>query len=315
MRQRLLCFVILLGAAGLAPAQEQDLSKVEIKTTQLAPGVFLLQGAGGNITAAIGTEGALLVDDSFAALADKIRAALTAAAGANVPVRYVINTHYHYDHTGGNLAFIQGGATVFAHDNLRPRLASGGTAGNGAGISREIKPVDPQALPQVTFDHEISVHVSADDALVVHYANAHTDGDAIVYFPRTHLVAMGDIYVRYGFPFIDLNSGGSVQGMIAACQDVLRRAPADAKIVPGHGELGTIADLREYAQMLTDTSAAVTRALKANKTLAQMKQEKLLGAWSERYSPPKAFVDTDAFIDTLYNSLHARRARHGPQPR
>jgi len=315
MRQRLVYLSILLAAAAAARAQEQDFNKVEIKTAQLAPDVYLLQGAGGNITAAVGSDGALLVDDSFAPLADKIRAALKGVAGGDKAVRYVINTHYHYDHTQGNLPFIEGGALVIAQDNLRARLASGGTAGNGGTITREIKPVEPQALPQVTFTQEVTVHLSGEDAQAVHYASAHTDGDAIVFFPKANVVAMGDIFVRYGFPFIDINAGGSVQGMIAACEDVLRKAQADAKIVPGHGELAGMADLRTYTQMLKDTTAAVASALRANKTLAQMKQEHILAAWSERYSPPKAFVDTDAFIDTLYNSLNKRVARHGSRPR
>lgn len=315
MHQRLLCLCILLAAAGAAPAQEQDFSKVEIKTTQLAPDIYLLRGAGGNITAAVGSDGALLVDDSFAPLADKIRAALKSVAGGDKAVRYVINTHYHYDHTQANLPFIQGGAVVIAQDNLRTRLASGGTAGNGGTITHEIKPVEPEALPQVTFAHEITVHLSGEDAQAVHYPNAHTDGDSIVFFPKANVVAMGDIFVRYGFPFIDINAGGSVQGMIAACEDVLRKVPADAKIVPGHGELAGTEDLKTYTQMLKDTTAAVTQALHANKTLAQMKQEHILAAWSERYSPPKALVDTDAFIDTLYNSLNRRTARHGSRPR
>jgi glyoxylase-like metal-dependent hydrolase (beta-lactamase superfamily II) len=176
-------------------------------------------------------------------------------------------------------------------------------------------PVEPAALPQVTFDHELTVHVNGDDVRAVHYPNAHTDGDTIVFFPRTGTVAMGDIYVRYGFPFIDINSGGSVQGMIAACEDVLRRVPADARVVPGHGEIAGVSDLREYLQMLKDTSAAVAGALKAGKTLAQMKQQRILGPWSERYSPPKAFVDTDAFTETLYNSLQGHTAHHGGQLR
>jgi glyoxylase-like metal-dependent hydrolase (beta-lactamase superfamily II) len=315
MHQRLVCLAILLAATGGVAAQEQDFSKVEIKTTQLAANVFLLQGDGGNITAAAGSDGALLVDDSYAPLADKIRAAIKAAAGGDKAVRYVINTHYHYDHTLGNLPFIQGGAVVIAQDNIRTRLASGGTAGNGGTLTREIKPVEPQALPQVTFANEVTVHLNGADAHAVHYASAHTDGDAIVFFPQANVVAMGDIFVRYGFPFIDINAGGSVQGMIAACEDVLRKVPADAKIVPGHGELAGIDDLRTYTQMLKDTTAAVTSALQANKTLAQMKQEHILAAWSERYSPPKAFVDTDAFIETLYNSLNKRVARHGSRPR
>jgi cyclase len=230
-------------------------------------------------------------------------------------LRYVINTHYHFDHTGANAAFAGDGAIVIAQDNVRTRLQTGGTAGNGGSITREVPAVEPAGLPQVTFDHELTVHVNGDDVHAVHYLNAHTDGDSIVFFPRAGTVAMGDIYVRYGFPFIDINAGGTVQGMIGACEDVLRRVPADARIVPGHGEIAGVADLREYLQMLQETSAAVAGALRAGKTLAQMKQERILARWSERYSPPKAFVDTDAFTETLYNSLHGHLARHGSRPR
>jgi cyclase len=324
--QRLCYLGILLAAASLAGAQEQDFSKVEIHTTHLAEGLYLLQGAGGNMTASVGADGVLLVDTEYAALADKIRAALHGfgSSGGGQPgsssrrdsaVRYVINTHYHFDHTGANAAFAQDGAIVIAQENVRARLVTGGIAGNGGSITREVPAVEPAALPQVTFDHEVAVHVNGDDVRGVHYPNAHTDGDTIVFFPRTGTVAMGDIYVRYGFPFIDINGGGTVQGMIAACEDVLRRVPADARVVPGHGEVAGVADLREYLQMLKDTSAAVAGALKAGKTLAQMKQDHILGRWSERYSPPKAFVDTDAFTETLYNSLRGHVARHGSRPR
>ena len=335
--QRLCNLGILLAAASVAAAQEQDFSKVEIRTTRLAEGLYVLQGAGGNMTASVGADGVLLVDSEYAALADKIRAALRglggggtggSAGGSNsgggqpgssarreAAVRYVINTHYHYDHTGANAAFAQDGATLIAQDNVRARLLTGGTAGNGGSLTREVPAVEAAALPQVTFNAELTVHVNGDDARAVHYSNAHTDGDTIVFFLRTGTVAMGDIYVRYGFPFIDINSGGTVQGMIAACEDVLRRVPADTRVVPGHGEVGSVADLREYLQMLKDTSAAVADGIKAGKTLAQMKQERILGRWSERYAPPKAFVDTDAFTETLYNSLRGHVARHGSRPR
>jgi glyoxylase-like metal-dependent hydrolase (beta-lactamase superfamily II) len=317
------CYLgILLAATSLASAQQQDFSKVEIHTTRLADGLYELEGAGGNITAAVGADGVLLVDDEYAALADKIRAALRglgATPGSNArsesTVRYVILTHYHFDHTGANAAFAQDGATVISQDNVRSRLKTGGTAGNGGSITREVPAVEAAGLPQLTYDHELTVHVNGDDVHAVHYPNAHTDGDTIVFFPRTGTVAMGDIYVRYGFPFIDINSGGTVQGMIAACEDVLRRVPADARVVPGHGEVAGVPDLREYLQMLKDTSAVVAGALKAGKTLAQMKQERILARWSERYSPPKAFVDTDAFTETLYNSLQGHTARHGSRPR
>ena len=325
--------LILLGAASLASAQDQDFSKVEIRTTRLADGLYVLQGAGGTMTASVGADGILLVDTEFAALADKIHAALRGLGGggpgsgpasnppgssarSDLAVRYVINTHYHYDHTGANAAFAGDGATVIAQDNVRARMLTGGTAGNGGSLTREVPAVEAAALPRVTFTHELTVHLNGEDARVVHYASAHTDGDTIVFFLRSGTVAMGDIFVRYGFPFIDINSGGSVQGMIAACEDVLRRVPADARVVPGHGDVAGVADLREYLQMLKDTTATVAEAIKAGKTLAQMKQEHILGRWSERYSPPKAFVDTDAFTETLYNSLqHGHVARHGNRPR
>jgi cyclase len=313
--QRLCYLGIVLAGASLAAAQEQDFSKVEIHTTRLAEGLYVLQGAGGNMTASVGADGVLLVDDEYAALADKIRAALRGLGGGGPALRYVINTHYHFDHTGANAAFAQDGATLIAQDNVRARLLTGGTAGNGGSITREVPALEHAALPQVTFDHELTVHVNGDDVRAVHYPNAHTDGDTIVFFPGTGTVAMGDIYVRYGFPFIDINGGGSVQGMIAACEDVLRRVPAAARVVPGHGEVAGVADLREYLQMLKDTSATVADARKAGKTLAQMKQERILGRWSERYSPPNAFVDTDAFTETLYNSLRGHLARHGSRPR
>jgi cyclase len=316
MRSRALCLLILLAAGGQALAQDEDFSKVAVKSQQLAPNVYVLQGAGGNITASVGADGILLVDDEFAPLADKIRATLMGLGVTNRPVRYVINTHYHYDHTGGNLPFAKAGTTLIAQQNLRTRLASGGTAGNGGSISREMKAVEPEALPQVTFEHELDVYLNGEEVHAVHYPAAHTDGDSIVYFEKAHIVAMGDIFVRYGFPFIDINSGGSVQGMIAACEDVLRRVPAEARIVPGHGEVATTADLRTYLQMLKDTSTAVQKALAAGKSLQQMKREHILAPWSEHYAPPKAFVDADAFTECLVNSLNRHKARHGgPLPR
>lgn len=310
---RLHCAVacILLAAAGAARAQEQDFSQVEVKTVAIAEHLYVLQGAGGNVTAAVGPQGVLLVDDEYAALAERIRAALAAVGAKDQPVRFVIDTHYHFDHTGGNLPFAQGGATIIASDELRARLLTGGTIGNGATISRAMQATASAALPVLTFDHELTVHLNGEDIRAVHYPHAHTAGDTIVYFPAAHAVAMGDIFVRYGFPFIDLNGGGSVQGMIAACQAVLSELPADAHVIPGHGDPAGVAELRAYLKMLQDTSAVVAQALHAGKTLAQMKQEHLLAAWSAQYSPPKAFVDTEAFTDTVYNSLSAHAARHG----
>ncbi|HEY0767419.1 MAG TPA: hypothetical protein VGD47_05650, partial [Steroidobacteraceae bacterium] len=191
----------------------------------------------------------------------------------------------------------------------RARLASGSMSGYGGSSSHKVKPAEPAALPMITVDHNLTVHLNGEDIRAVYYPNAHTDGDSIIFFPHANAVHMGDIYVRYGFPFIDVNAGGSVQGMIGACEDVIRTASADAKVIPGHGELSNIDALREYLRMLKDTTAAVAAALKAGKTLEQMKKEHVLGAWSERYSSPD--VDADAFTGSLYYSLMGHAARHG----
>ncbi len=314
MHLRPLIFCLLIAAASALPAQEQDLSKVEIKSAPLGAHLYLLEGSGGNIAALIGDEGVLLVDDEFGALADKVRAALR-GLGAEKPVRFVVNTHYHFDHTDGNLAFAAAGATIIAQENLRTRLARGGTFGNGGSITGQVKPAEAGALPTITYESELTVHLDGQDVRVHHYANAHTDGDSVVFFPAAKAVHMGDIFVRYGFPFIDVIGGGDVRGMIGACEDVLRVVPPDTQVIPGHGEPATIEELREYLKMLKDTSALVAQKIAAGQSLAQMKQEKLLGAWSARYSPAKGFVNTDAFTESLYNSLAKPAARHGPAPR
>ena len=189
---------------------------------------------------------------------------------------------------------------------------SGGIIGNAGSIAKEMKPAPPGGLPALTYEQELTLYLDGEAVRVHHYPRAHTDGDSVVFFPLAKAVHMGDIFVRYGFPFIDINGGGNVRGMIAACEDVAHGVPPDTKIIPGHGEVATLADLREYTEMLKSTTALVEQALAAGKTLEQMKQEKLLGAFSARYAPAKAFVDTDAFTESLYNSLRMPRPRHGP---
>ncbi len=296
-------FVLALILAPFAGrSQESDYSKVEIKVTHVSGNVYMLEGSdAGNMAATVGEDGIVLVDDEYAPLAEKIAAALKKIGVTDQPVRFIINTHYHYDHTGGNLAFAKQGATLIAHDNVRARLASGGTAGNGGGLHFDAAPAEKAALPVITFDHDVSVHLNGEDVRALHFPAGHTDGDAIIFFPRANVVHMGDDYVRYGFPFIDVQAGGSVEGMIKACEGALARLPPDVKVIPGHGDLSNPAEVRVYVKMLRDTSAVVRRALAAGKTLDQMKREKILEPWSAVYS--NDFVSTDIFIETLYNSL------------
>ena len=249
----------------------------------------------------MGDDGIVIVDDQYAPLADKIAAALNNIGVTDKPVRFVINTHYHGDHTGGNTPFATKGATVIAHDNVRKRLETGGKAGNGGSVSMDVKPAGKGDLPIITFDHDVTVHLNGEDIQALHFPAGHTDGDAIIFFPKANVVHMGDDYVRYGFPFIDVTAGGSVQGMIAACDKVIAMLPPDVKVIPGHGQLSNLAEVRDYVQMLKGTTAAVEAALKKGSTLDQMKKDKILAAWDKQYAGK--FITADIFIETVYNSL------------
>jgi len=264
----------------------------------------MLEGEGGNIAASVGEDGIVIVDDQFAPLAEKIQGALKDLKVTDKPVRFVINTHYHGDHTGGNEPFANTGSTVIAQDNVRKRLQTGGTAGNGGSIKMEVKPAPKGALPVITFEHDVTVHLNGEDIRALHFPSGHTDGDAVIFFPKNNVVHMGDDFVRYGFPFIDVASGGSVQGMIDALEKASAQLPPDVKVIPGHGALSNLDDVREFVKMLKETSAAVQKALDDHKTLDQMKQEKILEPW-KKWSG--GFLDSDKFLETLYNSLTGKK--------
>ncbi len=291
MRKMLWALVLL---AGVACAQQTDFSKVQIKTAKVAGAVYMLQGAGGNIGVAAGDDGMVMVDDEFAPLASKIQEALKGISSK--PLRFVIITHWHGDHVGGNVAFQQQ-APIVAQENVRTRMERGAKI-----LGRDFPAAPKEALPVLTYNNAVTVHLNGDEIRAVHYPHAHTDGDSIVFFPKSNVVHMGDIYVTYGFPFIDLESGGGVRGMIAAVQDVIAKVPPDAKIIPGHGEVETVADLKQYLAMLKETSGIVEQGIKQGKTLQQLQQEKVLAKYDSLGTPGK-FITTDKFIETLYTDL------------
>jgi glyoxylase-like metal-dependent hydrolase (beta-lactamase superfamily II) len=292
--------LLSLLVSGMSRGQGTDFSKVQIKVTKVSGNIYMLEGEGGNIAASVGEDGIVLVDDQFAPLAEKIQAALKNLGITDKPVRFVINTHYHGDHTGGNAPFANAGSTVIAQDNVRKRLESGGTGGNGSSMKMDYKAAPKAALPVITFEHDVTVHLNGEDIRALHFPAGHTDGDAVIFFPKNNVVHMGDDFVRYGFPFIDVASGGSVQGMIDAMEKACAMLPADVKVIPGHGALSNLDDVREFVKMLKETSAAVQKTLDEHKTLEQMKQEKILEPW-KKWSGE--FIDSDKFIETLYNSL------------
>ena len=301
MRVFLRCAALTVLLVAFSLAQDQDLSKVQIKVTKVAGTVYMLQGAGGNIGASVGDDGIVVVDDQYAPLADRIQAALKGIT--DKPVRFIINTHYHGDHTGGN-EFFQKQAPIIAHDNVRKRLEEGGSAGNGGSVHFEAKPQPKGALPILTFDHDVTVHLNGEDIRALHVPAGHTDGDSVIYFPKSNVVHMGDDFVTYGFPFIDIVAGGSIDGMIAGVESAIAQLPADVKIIPGHGQVSNLEDVRAYVKMLKDTRGAVADALAQKMTLAEMKDKKILDPW-KKYSSD--FVSQDVFLETLYNSLTGQK--------
>jgi glyoxylase-like metal-dependent hydrolase (beta-lactamase superfamily II) len=293
--------VLFLFIGGSVNAQPEDFSKVEIKVTPVAGTVYMLKGAGGNIAASVGDDGIAIIDDQYAPLFDRIRAALKGIA--DKPVRFIINTHYHFDHTGGNAQFSKT-STVIAHENVRNRLMKEGFAGNGGSVRFDLKAEPPEAWPIVTYLHDVALHLNGETIRAIHYPSGHTDGDSIIYFEKANVVHMGDDFVTYGFPFIDISGGGSIDGMITAVESAIKQFPPGVKVIPGHGEICTKQDVENFLNMLKETREVVKKALAEKKTLDQMKEQKILEPW-KKYSGD--FISADAFIETLYNSLTGKK--------
>ncbi len=298
------CAVLLFAA--MAFGQQEDFSKVEIKVQKVAGNIYMLEGAGGNIGVSAGDDGVVIVDDEFAPLADKIRAALKGIE--DKPVRFVINTHYHGDHVGANVNFAQGGSTIIAQDNVRKRLEKDGAGGVGAGMKFDYKATPKDGLPIITFNDKATVWLNGEEIRAIHFPAGHTDGDSVIWFVKSNVVHMGDDFVTYGYPFVDVLNGGSVSGMIAGCEKVLATVPPDVKFIPGHGPLSTGDDIRKFVQMLKDTRAAVEAEIKKGRSLDEIKKSAVLAKWSDL---GKGFVKQDVWIDTLYDDItHSTRDAH-----
>ena len=294
------CVRLLAGLALVAlpvSAQQQDFSKVEVKVIPAAGNVYMLQGAGGNIGVSAGSDGILIVDDQYAPLAEKIRASLKSINSGKL--KFVLNTHWHGDHTGGNATFGPE-APIIAQENVRKRLAAEQHV-----MGETVPPSPGEALPVITFQDSVSVHFNGEEIKVIHYPHGHTDGDSVIFFTKSNVVHMGDDFFNTRFPFVDLESGGSVQGMTAGVAKVLAQIPADAKVIPGHGDLTNVAGLKAYHRMLTETTAIVQKQITAKKTLAQIKAAGLPDQWKEWGS---GFIKTDVWIETVYNSLTKKMA-------
>lgn len=281
-----LLLIAALWAAGPAAA--------ELSLSQLSDSVYVLQGGGGNVGVCVGSDGILLVDAKLASQADALRAALARFTGQP---QYIFNTHFHADHTGGNRALGQH-ATILAHANVRKRLATGGEFGK-----RFIEAAPAVALPEIAFEQSASVFFNGEEIRAVHFPHGHTDGDIAVFFVNAQIAHLGDLFFNGLFPFVDLEYGGDVETLTQHIATLINQLSADTKIIPGHGPVATLDDLKTYHRMLVETTASVRTRRDAGMSLDQIRAEGLDPQWA---SWEWAFVPTPRWIETIYWSLEAR---------
>lgn len=291
---RLICILSALFAPSSSAQAQRDFSDVEITTTQVNATIYMLHAnwGTGNIAASIGEDGILIVDDQFAPLAEKIDAALTAVQPG--PLKFILNTHWHGDHTGGNIEFGPK-APIIAHTNVRKRLMT------AQRVFQNTIPAAPKAAwPVVTFDTSISIHFNGEEIKVLHFPHGHTDGDSIVFFTTANVIHMGDHFFVGRFPFIDLENGGTVQGYTQNVKSVIDQAATDVNIIPGHGPLSTLDELKVSHQMLVETTYAVQQAISAGKSLDVIKAAGVPKEWQ---SWGGGSISTDLWLTLVYQSL------------
>jgi cyclase len=292
--------VLFIGQTG-AYSATQDFSNVQIRTEKVADNVFMLVGAGGNIGVSAGKDCVFMIDTSYALLADKIKAAIATVSGK--PIQYVVNTHWHQDHVGGNENFAKAGATVVAHENVRKRVS---TEQFVKLLNKTVPPLPESALPVITFSQNMTFYLNGNEIFIFHIARAHTDGDAIVHFKKSNVIHMGDIYFNGMYPFIDLSAGGSINGMIRAVKRILLLCDQNTKVMPGHGHLSNKAELEEYLKMLVAVRDRITREIKAGKPLdaviASQPTRDLDPVWG------KGFMKPEQFVKIVYESLVNERS-------
>ena len=300
MRKTLLLAAAFTVLPSLSASAQQDFSKVEVKSEKLADGVFMLTGAGGNIGVSAGADGVFLIDSQYAPLTDRIKAAI--AGISTQPVRFLLNTHWHGDHVGGNENLGKTGVVIVAHENVRKRMSQEQFI---KAFNSKVPASPAAALPLVTFVDSISFHVNGDDMDAFHVPPAHTDGDAMVYFRKANVLHMGDTFFNGMYPFVDVSTGGSIAGMIAACERGLAMGDASTKIIPGHGPSGNKSDLKAFRDMLAASRDAVAPLVKAGKTLDEVKAAKPTAAFDEKWG--KGFLSPDSWTSILYADLSGNK--------
>jgi glyoxylase-like metal-dependent hydrolase (beta-lactamase superfamily II) len=287
---------LLLSVFALSALAETDFSQVSIKTTEVAPGIYMLEGLGGNIGLSIGDDGVFVIDDQFAPLTARIQQAI--AALTEQPVRFVVNTHWHIDHAGGNENLGKAGAIIVAHDNVRKRLQKGQFV---AAFNAEIPAAPPAALPIITFDQSVTFHWNNETLEVLHVAPSHTDGDAVIYLKDANVVHTGDLYWNGLYPVIDASSGGSAAGMVSGVGEVLARIDSNTKVIPGHGPLSNKAELQVYHEMLNTAHVRIKALKDEGKTIEQIIGAKPTADYDEQWG--NALLSPEQWVQMVYSTL------------